>query len=275
MLAGIFCMVCMDALLKWLSSTYSVFQVLFVRNTVSVLIVVLILALRSEFHLLRTERKGWHLARSIIAFILNFGFFYALANQPLANVLAITFIAPSLVALLSTMMLGERVDIWRWSAILVGLVGVWVILRPGTETFHPASLVVLGSTFLYAIVAVSSRLLAETENSISLTFYMLPITVVVSGFVVPDVWVIPDSFDWLLLVSCGVLGLAGFWAIMQAFRYAPASVVSPFEYSSMLWAVLLGYLFWSELPDGYTLFGAGLVLLSSFLITFRESRAVN
>jgi len=273
MLAGVFFMVCLDALVKWLSASYGVYQVLFVRNSVAILVVICLLALRNQFKQLKTSRKGWHLTRSILAFLLNFGFFYALANQPLANVLAITFIAPSLVALLSILVLGERVDAWRWLAIFVGLAGVWVILRPGSEAFHPAALVVFVSTFLYAIVAVSSRLLSETENSISLTFYMLPVSIIVSGIMAPQEWVNPEMFDWVLLISCGLFGLAGFWAITQAFRFAQASVVSPFEYTSMVWAILLGYFLWSEVPDKYTLYGAGMVVLSSFLMTARERRA--
>ena len=273
MLAGVFFMVCLDALVKWLSARYSVYQVLFIRNSVAMGVVFILLAFRNQFGQLKTSRKGWHFVRSVLAFLLNFGFFYALANQPLANVLAITFIAPSLVALLSILFLGERVDAWRWLAILVGLAGVWVILRPGSEAFNPAALVVFVSTFLYAVVAVSSRLLSETENSISLTFYMLPVSIVASGVMAPQVWVGPDIFDWTLLVCCGLFGLAGFWAITQAFRYAPASVVSPFEYTSMIWAILLGYFLWSEVPDNYTLYGAGMVVLSSFLMTARERRA--
>lgn len=273
MLAGVFFMVCLDAIVKWLSSRYSVYQVLFIRNTVAIAVLIFFLGLRGQFLKLKTSRKGWHFARSILAFLLNFGFFYALANQPLASVLAITFIAPSLVALLSTLVLGERVDAWRWLAILVGLAGIWVILRPGSETFHPAALVVFLSTFLYAVVAVSSRLLSETENSLSLTFYMLPVSIIVSGLLAPQEWVSPNMMDWVLLVSCGLFGLAGFWAITQAFRYAPASVVSPFEYTSMVWAIIFGYFLWSEVPDNYTLYGAGMVVLSSFLMTARERRA--
>ena len=274
MLIGIFFMVCLDAVVKWLSYRYTVYQVLFIRNVVAVLVLLTVLGLRNEFNLLCTKRKGWHAARSLLAFIINFGFFYGLARQPLANVMAITFIAPSLVALLSVVVLRERVDIWRWLAIFIGLAGVWVILRPGTASFQLASLVILAVTFLYAVIAVSSRLLAATENSVSLTFYMLPISILVPGLMLPQHWVQPYPADWLLLIACGLLGLMGFWTIMQAFRCAPASVVSPFEYSSMIWAILFGALFWSEFPDLYTLLGAALVVCSSFLITAREGRSV-
>ena len=165
----------------------------------------------------------------------------------LVDAIAITFAAPILITALSVPILKEPVGLHRWSAIMVGFVGVLVMLRPGAGVFQWAALVALGSTVVYAFLMITTRALKSTETTAALMFYP-QFGMALTGLVfAPLFWVAPDLWQLGLFAIAGTFGSLGILCLTNAFRLAPVATVSPFEYTALIWAALLGYLIWQEL----------------------------
>ena len=165
----------------------------------------------------------------------------------------------------------EPVGLHRWVAIGVDFCGVLVILRPGAGVFQWAALVVLGSVLAYALLMITTRAFKSTESTAALMLYP-QLGISLTGIVIaPLFWVTPSLGDLGLFALAGLFGSVGVMCLTHAFRQEPVATVSPFEYSALIWAPLLGFLLWDELPDGYTLVGAGIVISSGLYIIYRET----
>jgi len=281
-----------DVVIKFLSGDYPLHQVVMVRSVVGLSVVlVLFLPAAGGFAALRTRRLPLHLLRGGFVLASNMLYFTALAVMPLAEAMAIFFVAPLLITALSVPLLGEYVGPRRWTAVLLGLAGVIVVMRPGFEAFQPAALLVLGSAATYALIGIMARRLGRTESAVSLAFYVQMTFIVASALIglgfgdgrlapgdggaldfVLRAWVWPTQLDWGLMALAGVAnGLAGF-LIGQAYRLAEAGLVAPFEYVALPMGVTFGFLVFGEFPDLIGWAGIAMIIGAGLYMAWRELR---
>ena len=271
MLAGIIGFSVMDAIIKWLTADYPVPQIVALRSWFGLPLLLLLALYEGGPKALRSSRPLVHVGRYLLVLLLSFSFFWALSQMKLVDAVAITFAAPILIAALSVPLLKEAVGLRRWIAIGVGFCGVLIILRPGVGVFQWAALVVLGSAVVYALLMITTRAFKSTESTASLMLYPqlgMSLTAIIFA---PFFWVTPDLHDLGLFALAGLFGSVGVICLTHAFRLAPAATISPFEYSALIWASLLGFLLWGELPDRITLLGAAIVISSGLYIIYRET----
>ena len=271
MLAGIAGFSIMDAIIKWLTADYSVAQVVALRSWFGLPLLCLFALYEGGLKTLRTRRPLVHVGRYLLVLALSFSFFWALSQMKLVDTIAITFAAPIFITALSVPLLKEPVGLHRWVAISVGFCGVLIMLRPGMGVFQWAALVVLGSVVVYALLMITTRAFKSTESTAALMLYP-QLGMSLTGIVLaPFFWVTPSLGDLGLFALAGLFGSVGVMCLTHAFRLGPAAVISPFEYSALIWATLLGFLLWGELPDAITLVGAGIVISSGLYIIYRET----
>ena len=197
-------------------------------------------------------------------------FISGLRFLPIAEASATGFVAPLLVTALSIVFLGEKVGMRRWIATGVGLIGVLIILRPGTGAFHPAAFFPLVSALAWACTLIMTRMMSGTERVVTTMTYSSIVGLVMLSALVPSVWVTPSWHDIALGVFIGVASTAGQWIVVLAFRYADASVLAPFSYTQLLWVSVLGFLIFGEIPDVYTVTGAAFIVASGLYTAHRE-----
>ena len=260
----------MDAVIKHLSPTFPVMQIVFFRSLFAFLPIGLLLWREGGLAALRTNRPFEHAKRSIFGVMSLVCFVYAFGRMPLAEVVAIGFSAPLFITALSVPLLGEAVGWRRWSAVLVGFAGVLVMVRPGAGVFAPAALVALAAALFYAFAMIFIRSLGRSEGTGCIAFYFMLACLVVGAVFMPFQWVTPRAADWPALAALGLLGGFAQLFITAAFRLAPAALVAPFDYSSMIHVTILGYVFWGEVPDAPLFVGAAIVVASGIYILHRE-----
>jgi drug/metabolite transporter (DMT)-like permease len=275
---GIFCMIAsffvfsvVHAMVKWLVARYPLTEVAFFRCLFSLVPLSVLVAMNGGLAAVRTSRPGGHIARGLMQFLAMITIFAAFRTMPLADAIAITFSAPLFVTMLSVPFLGERVGIHRWSAVLVGFVGILLMVRPGPGVLSAGALIALANAVIGAAVTISIRRASFVENGITILAYQLIVPAVLSVALLPLGWVTPSWGDGVILAASGLLhGVGQFWWT-QAFRFAPPAVCAPFTYTSMIWAMMFGYAFWGEVPSALHLAGAGIVMLSGLYILYRET----
>lgn len=282
-----------DVIVKFLSSDYPHYQITFLRTFVAVGVLLLIIVpLSGGGYDFRTRRLGWQLLRGGCVVLANLAFFLALAAMPLAEAVAIFFVSPFLIAIFSIAFLGETVGPRRWAAIAVGLLGVLIVLRPGTEAFQVAALLPILAAAGYGMLHIITRRIGDTESAATLTFYTMVVMLVVAGaaglafgdgrfdlFEHPSLaflfraWVWPVPYDAFLIAALGVaIAVSGF-AISEAYRRSEAAFIAPFEYVALPLSVLWGILVFDEWPDAWALTGIALILASGMVLIWREAVA--
>ena len=261
----------MNALVKWLAADYPVPQLLFFRSLFAFVPITIFLARAGGPRLLRTSHPGLHVLRGVIGVGATLAFFHAFAVLPLAEATSIGFAIPLFVTMLSVPMLGEQVGWRRTIAVLVGLVGVLVVLRPGAAAFEPAAAIALAGAFGAAATMLLSRRMSRTDHSAGIAFHFSLITVVASGLMLPFFWVTPSLVDLALFVCVGLIGGAALILITEAYARTPAAVVAPFEYGHILWATGLGLFVWGTIPGWNVALGAAIVIASGLYILHRET----
>jgi drug/metabolite transporter (DMT)-like permease len=197
-------------------------------------------------------------------------FISGLRFLPIAEASATGFVAPLFVTALSIVFLSERVGVRRWLATAVGLIGVLIILRPGTSAFHLAAFFPIVSALAWACTLIMTRMMSGKEAAITTMTYSSIAGVCILSALVPLVWVAPSWHDVLFGVLIGVASTAGQWIVVLAFRYADASVLAPFSYSQLLWVSILGFLIFGEVPDTWTVVGAVFIVSSGLYTAHRE-----
>lgn len=262
----------MDTAMKLLSATYPALQVTALRALSSLPLVCAYLGWRGAFGRVLRVRWPLHLLRGALGIAMITLFAYALKQLSLAEAYAIFFIAPTLITALSVFILKEQVDAARWGAIVVGLIGVLVALRPdGVEFFSLGGLAVLGAAACYAVSAITGRILSRSDASESMVFWLMVMMAAGGVLLSFQSWVPIRAQDWGLLVGLAVSGFLGQLAITEAFRFGKASSVAPFEYSALAWGMGLDWLLWQTLPDRYTLLGAAIIIASGVYLIRREA----
>lgn len=275
MVVAIFCLSVNDALAKQLTGFYPPVQVLFLRNLIALPFAIAIawkLGGRSALH---SYRPLTHLVRGVIWLIAATLFFTGLKHLELAEATALVFVAPVFVTSISALFLGETVGWRRWLAVLVGFIGALVVIRPGTETFRLESLYPLGTALFYAALMVGARFVDPRESVWTLMVWLVGAGALLSGLLQPFVWTAIDPGDLWLFAAIALFGTTGMVMMTQAFRFAPASVVAPFDYTALLWATLFGWVFWKEVPDAVTWIGAAIIVVSGLYIVLREGRTAD
>lgn len=263
----------MDVLLKLLAGHYPAVQVSALRGAASVPFVLLAVGVTGRWRDLKPVRWGLHLVRGVLAIVMLSTFVYAVKLLPLADAYSIFLAAPLIVTALSVPILGERVDARRWIAIAVGLSGTLVLLNPRASNFATlGGLAAILSASCYALSAISVRILTRTDTTASMVFWFMLMLTVFGGILAAPTWVPIDPHHWLLLVGVGVLGALGQHFITEAFRHARASVVAPFEYTALLWAVTFDWLFWNHGPNSLMFVGGAIIVASGLYLIQRERR---
>jgi drug/metabolite transporter (DMT)-like permease len=274
----------MWALVRQLSDSTPVGQIVFFRSAFAIPPVLLIYTLRGELmQTLRTNRVFGQLGRGSLSVVGMFSNFASLARLPLADVTAITFASPLITVALAALILKERVRLFRWSAVAVGFVGVIVMLIPNFSMDHYAGAGAAGLAVTGSILAVISavcnagtviqtRRLTQSETTSSIVFYFSLMTALGGLVTLPFAWHTPTNTQLLMLITTGILGGLGHIFLTESYRHAAASVIAPFDYSSLLWALLLGYWLFGELPSGLVYVGAAIVTAAGMAVIFRERR---
>lgn len=265
----------MNGLVKVLSADgYPTEQIIWARNTSHLVFVLLLFGPQhGGWRLLRTVRPKQQIARSLILLASTTCFFTGVKYLPLAEAITISFASPFIVALLAVPFLKETLSWVRLTAVGVGFLGVLVVIRPGTDVFQWASLLMVGSSFCYATYQLLTRFVAGHDRPETSVVYSALVGTLVMCAVVPFHWTTPRSLaDAGLLASLGVLGGLGHYFVARALTYATASVVTPFHYWQIVGGVTVGYLLFGDLPDLYTWLGATLIIGSGLFIGWRETR---
>lgn len=261
----------MDAALKMLADHYSPLQVAAMRGMSSLPFMLALLAWKRDFMQVLRVRWGWQLLRGVLSVITLGSFVYAVKRLNLADAYCIFFFAPLLIAALSAPLLGERLD-WRgWLAILVGLAGVIWMLQPGGHDWAGGgALAALVATVGYVLGSMVLRVVSRSDTTAASTFWFLAWVSLGAGLLALPDWRAPVAGDWPWLLAIGILGMLGQTAIGEAFRLAPPVLVAPFEYTALLWGVLLDWFLWRQAPHTGMLGGASLVIASGLYMLWRE-----
>ena len=272
----------MSALIRYLGVDYPTGQVIFFRSAFAILPVVVVYAWRGELMAsLRTERPLGQAGRGALAIVAMFFNFGALARLPLIEANAISFTTPLICVALAALLLKERVRIYRWSAVTVGFFGVLVVLAPhfsgeelrivlASAASVAGVVLALAGSVLNAGAVIQTRWLARSESTSSIVFYFSLICAVAGLATWPLGWVKPTPAEWVALLSIGLLGGTAHILLTESYRYASASLLAPFDYTSMVWAFLLGYFFFNELPTVFVFVGAAIVAAAGLFVIWRE-----
>jgi drug/metabolite transporter (DMT)-like permease len=261
----------MDTFLKLLSQHYPALQVSTMRGAASIPFVLAPVLLRRRWRDLRPVNWKLHLARGVLAIVMLTTFVYSVRLLPLADAYSVFLAAPLIVTALAVPLLGERVDARRWLAIGIGLSGTLALLNP-----KAANLATLGAVaaiiaaVCYALSVLSVRLLTRTDTTVSMVFWFMLMLTVFGGLLAAPSWVAIAREHWPLLVAVGILGALGQHFVTEAFRHAPASVVAPFEYTALLWAVALDWIVWAHAPNTRMFIGGAIIIASGLYLIHRE-----
>jgi drug/metabolite transporter (DMT)-like permease len=273
MLAAVLVFACLDAMAKYLGNHMPTLQVVGVRCAAAFLIALMISNPLTRPGLLKTARPSLQLWRASMLLGSTVFNFMAFRYLQLDEAMAILFSTPFLVAILAGPLLGEWVGWRRWAAILVGFAGVLVVVRPGLGGMQWAALLSFGSAVCYAFYNITTRMLSRTDSSETTLFYGNLFGCVVMAPVLPFVWVTPSSwFDVVLMIALGVFGAGGHFLLIMAHRRTPASVLSPFIYTQIVWATTLGFLVFGNVPSQWTIAGAAIVIASGLYLLSRERK---
>lgn len=260
----------MDAMVKALGDTYGSFQLMLFRSAIALIPVAVLIWRAGGLRIVRANRPWLQAVRVAVGFGSTLGFFYVFPRMPLVDAYAISFAAPLFMVALSVPLLREPVGWRRWSAVAVGFAGVLIMLDPWGMEIHPISLILLAATFCYALSTILVRLLSRHDHDVvTLFWFALACSVVSLVGAIPE-WIWPAPMDWLWLILLGLLGGVAQILITRAWRLAPAAVLAPFDYSSIVLAVLFGYLWFHEEPSWTVWYGLPLVIGSGLYILHRE-----
>lgn len=221
----------------------------------------------------RPQRPLHHLARAALLFGATFLFFNALKHLPIADALAIFFVNPLVIVVLSALLLGERVGPRRWAAVAVGFVGTLIIIRPGMVAINPGTLYALGAGVSLGSYFVMTRHIAGAADAMVLTFQTSAIGAALMTLGLPFVWQAPDPLQWLMLAGLGVIATLGHVLITKAYEHGEASLLAPLAFTEIIMATLVGWWFFGDLPDRWTLLGVAILIASAIYISVRERRA--
>jgi len=261
----------LDGVAKWLVLSLPVVQVVWVRFFLHTVITGGVLVPQLGLCLFKTKHPKWQIMRGLMLATMTGTNFWALQYLQLAQTGSVQFSVPILIALISVIGFGEKIDTGRWIAIFIGFVGVLVIIRPGTEAFHPAILLCVIGAILYASFNILTRRLARDDHPGATQWTSAFVASVVLAPFALWQWQMPHGWlQWSLLILTGCLGGFGHWAIASAHSYASAAVLGPFLYQQIIYMTLLGWLIFNQVPDHFMVVGTMIVVAAGLYLLWRE-----
>jgi drug/metabolite transporter (DMT)-like permease len=280
-----------DSLIKWLGATYPLHQIVLTRSVIAAAVTLLVVAATARLALLRTRRWSLHLIRGLLLVASNSAFFLGLIAMPIAEAVAMFFVAPLFITLLSVLLLAEPVGPRRIAATLIGFAGVVIVVRPGSGLFGYTALLPVGAAATYAIMQILTRRLGTTDSAAAMAFSVQIVFMVASiavGLAVGDgrfaggddpsldfllrAWRMPAPGDVPLFALVGLLIAAASVLLYQAYRVTEAAMIAPFEYIALPFAAIWGFLLWGDVPDAIATLGMGLIVGSGVFIVVRTER---
>jgi len=269
MLAGIAMFSVNDALGKWLLVDYSVAELLLIRSAAALVLLAPFIRNSGVVGFTTAPRPALQVARVVLSALEVAMFFWAVSYLPLADAVTFYLAGPIYVTALSVVLLGETVGWRRWSAVLVGFVGVVLALRPSAASFTLPALIALGGSIFFAILMITTRMLRETSDTVLVSGQNVA-TLLFGAAFAPFGWVTPSFRDFMLLSLFGVLSMVALACVNRSLKLAPASVVVPYQYTMIVWAIMLGYAVFGDVPDLLTVAGAAIIIAAGLYIFWRE-----
>lgn len=267
---GFFFFSCSDLLAKLLTAHFHPLQVVWMRM-LGLVVGVCFLFYRQGIKLFHTPKPKLQLLRGAVAAGSGTLFIYAINYVPLADAIAVTFVAPFLVTVLGAIVLKEPVGLRRWLAVLVGFLGMLVVIRPGMGVFHPAIFLVILAAGFFAIRQLLSRWLSGVDSVSTTVAYTSIVAFAITSIALPFVWITPGGFAVvLMIVGLSLSAAVGEVFIIRALDVAQSVVLAPMHYTLIIWGTFYGYLFFGDLPDGWTFFGCGIIVASGLYTSYRE-----
>ncbi len=271
MIAAVATFAVMDMCMKRLVEVYPAMQVTFLRAAASLPFLLLGTALFGRFRDLIPKRFVLHVVRGCLAVMTLWFFVYAVQFLSLADTYAIFMSAPLLITALSVPVLREQVGWRRWLAVIVGMIGVLVVLKPsGTGLITLGGLAALTSAVGYALSALTIRVLLRTDSGAATVFWSLLFVTLVSGTIASFQWVNLQWQHWQWILAVGLAGAVGQYLITHAFRLAAAATLAPIEYTALIWGMIFDYVLWATIPGARMLFGAAIIVASGMYVIYRE-----
>ena len=287
---GLFLFSFQDIIIKLFSDRYSVLQIVFIRGLIAITLMLLFIRVSRDVIPLMSRKPWVMICRGLFGFSSYTCYYLAVAAMPLAEVVAITFTMPLFVTAMSAIFLGEKVGLRRWSAVVIGFIGVLVILSPSGEFNGLAVVFAFCAAITYATQTILTRFLGSHDHPMTIGFNAIVIFTIASGllsllmfgglitvssehaslaFFGRD-WAMPNKVDMLMLLALGFIAAIGFYCLSRAYCVSEASAIAPFEFTYIIWAVVFGYLFWNEVPGVTTIVGVLILILSSLYVWHRE-----
>jgi drug/metabolite transporter (DMT)-like permease len=243
----------------------NVFEIMEARSAIGLALLYPLIRAAGGFTALRTSRFGFHLGRGVIHYASQLGWFFALTLIPLAQVVSIEFTMPIWTAILAASFLGERITVWKASAIALGLIGVFVIVRPTAGEINQGQLIALGAAVGFGVSVVMMKSLTRTEASVSIVFWMMAVQVVAGALPTFYVWVWPSAYVWVCVIAIAFSGTYSHFCMARAMLYADATIVLPMDFLRVPLTAAVGWLIYAERLDAFTVLGAMLILAGNLL----------
>ena len=260
----------MDGFAKFLSDDLPILQITWARYFFTVVFTLPIMIFFFKKQLVWSDKPKLQIFRGLILLSANICFFYAISIISLAKALTLAFVAPLIVTAFSPVMLGEKVGFRRWTAVVVGFFGSLVVIRPGFVELNFASLAALGTGILYGFYLIITRKLSTSDNPLLTLLMTGMVGAILVSAIIPFYWVKPSLNQWSLMAGIGVFACIGHLFLILSLKYADASKLAPLGYTEIIPNVLIGYYFFSELPDNWTYLGLFIIILSGLYISRRE-----
>jgi drug/metabolite transporter (DMT)-like permease len=273
-LAAMFAFAVMDGLTKILAQKLAIPQILWVRNIVFAGLAIALLRGQNRdkplLSLAHSNRPWLQFWRALLLIVESGVFMVAFSLMPLADVHAVNAVAPLLVVALSVPLLGEHVGPRRWAAVVVGFIGVLLIIRPGFEKIEPPVLIALLGSAMWALYQIMVRLCSRVDRSETTSLWTALVGLGASTLIGPVSWVWPDATGWAMLAAIAILGSVSHIALIRALGMMEPALLQPYNYTLFVWAVVVGYLFFGDIPDRWTLAGAAIIIVSGLYVWHRE-----
>ncbi len=270
-LVGIALLSAMDALAKWiLEDSLHVIQLLFVRGLIITVFLLVTFGASGKLHRLKPTQIKAQILRGTFGFIAPFGFFLSLKYLPLTNTNVVFFSGIFFITIMSSILLKEKVGPYRWGAVIIGYIGVFIAIDPSGDGELLGYVLALISSAAYAAIFVSGKILSKTESSESLVlFYNLGVGAVAAIWL-PQVWQSMDMQDWLNIIGFSALAVVGQYCMTLSYSMANASLIAPLDYTAIVWAVLFDILIWQSIPTMQTIVGGFIIISSSAFVIWRQ-----
>jgi drug/metabolite transporter (DMT)-like permease len=261
----------MDGFAKYLSSTLPVLQITWSRYFFTVVIALPIMLIFFRKNLTWTEQPKLQLIRGLLLFCANVLFFYSISIISLSKALTLAFIAPLIVTILSPVLLGEKVGLRRWAAVIIGFIGSLIVIRPGFVEINLASIAALGTGVLYGFYLIVTRKLHNSDHPLLTLLLTGVVGAILGTMIVPTVWVQPTITEWYMMFAIGFFASIGHLFLILSLKYADASKLAPFGYFEIVTNIIIGFYFFNHFPDNWTFLGLFIIMSTGVYIFRREA----